>query len=260
MNSGSLSTWKDALLDLGMAAEESAAPFVPQGEFRMSIDQFRTDAERALRVLEHPLLDYFIPRLEQAPGRWHPSGYAVFPLGRHSELGRLRLHIWPAGLRRQEQRPPGERDIHDHVMHIASLVVAGVYRDRFYQVTPVELELEAEDCPPAGIFRVFAAIDHQPAARGIGPTGLTVRAIPGPVRRVQTGESHFIPCGPFHQPMIPPEALAVTLLFSSPPLKDQGPYVLVAGPAAPIAGRERRVSRMDAARLTSDVLRSRNRV
>jgi hypothetical protein len=178
------------------------------------------------------------------PGRWHPAGYAVFTVGHHEVFGTLRLHVWPSGLRRPEARPPGPRDIHDHVLHISSLVVAGTYTDSFFDVTDDDADPGAPDS-----LHVYSPPPAQSGSEGLMPTGEVVVAEEVDRRSVETGLIHFIPEGPFHVPTVLPDLTCATVSFSSPAVRVGGPKILFASNVGRVHGSRISISAQDRARI-----------
>jgi hypothetical protein len=201
---------------------------------------------RLLPVVEEDLL----PSLDRLPGRWHPSGFMVFPLGEHDHLGDLRLHVWLAGLRRLEPRPSGLiRDIHDHVMHIASLVLRGVYSDSLFDVVECAIgeRHSAGANLGAGPYSIFMPPPGVPAARRLQREPGAVLATDVAHRAFDAGESHTITVGQFHVPTVGIQTLTATLVFSSPRVVSEGPRILVGHGDDLILGDALPVSRSDAA-------------
>jgi hypothetical protein len=103
----------------GFQAVESVEPFE------------RSSFEAFLNVCRFILPKYALdlPSLisDTSPkGLWHPNGFIVFKLIPLTNIGLLRLHVWPAAAR--VDRSWGPR-LHKHGWHLASLVLAGTYTD-----------------------------------------------------------------------------------------------------------------------------------
>jgi hypothetical protein len=56
------------------------------------------------------------------PGHWHPYGFIVYHLGADPCGRRLRLHVWPAGVRPKQQP---EWPIHSHPWDFSSMILCG---------------------------------------------------------------------------------------------------------------------------------------
>lgn len=225
----------------------------------LSEEAFFDRATLKLKGIEGIVREDMLPGLSKLYGRWHPSGFMVYPLGYHPELGGLRLHIWPKGFRQREIKGLGEMsadkiydgDIHNHAWHIASLVLGGVYEDTMYKVQPsIELEphsLTDEEVVTAGLHHVFQVSyrtsTHPEALR---TTGDYVTASPIKSRSVLEGSMHYIMAGPFHAPVLDEDQFAATLVFNSPRVHGKGPDILIAGSSRPIIGNRIDVSHEEA--------------
>lgn len=191
--------------------------------------------------------------LENVYGRWHPSGFMVFPLGTHPELGTLRLHIWPEGTRRRQVKGRGyleagiyDGDIHNHMWHIKSIALAS-YRDRFYETErhqspgPAAERIEQPD-----LFRVFRVAYESDQPETLTTDGSCVRADSVLNRSLLAGEMHEIEVGQFHAPVLPDDEFGATLVISSFRVDANGPDVLVGGTAQPIIGNRIDVTMQEA--------------
>lgn len=201
-----------------------------------------SDTAQSLLADSSSAIGKALPDLLGLPGRWHPAGYAVFTLGHSRTLGTARLHVWCAGLRRMEARPPGARDVHDHVLDIASLVLAGTYADTIFEVSPVE------SGDPAALL-VYSPRVGSSGSTALAPTGGAVIAEEVERRSVRSSDSHHIPAGPFHVPTISETETCATFSFSSPPVREGGPLVLFAANVGPVLGAQRPVSELDRSQL-----------
>lgn len=199
-----------------------------------------------LRRLAPIVLESVVPALDLLLGRWHPAGYMVYSLGTHADLGSLRLHIWPAELRRAEERPPGVRDVHDHVLHISSLVLAGTYVDELYQVWAEDQNLEQAAMDKHGLFRVYTPSAGESGSALLNATAEIVGARVIGERVIDSGDSHAIAAGLYHAPRIPPSDLCVTLSFSSYPVMTGGPHILIQGRPRQYRGTLRTVASHEA--------------
>jgi hypothetical protein len=238
----------------GIMPPSSSASLMQSHENLPAVEFF----EQATGLLE-PLGDVvtaeIIPNLDEQQGRWHPSGYMVYSLGTHATLGSLRLHIWPCGLRKAETREGTPRDIHDHVLHIASIVVAGTYKDDIYRVDAVLQNVPDEQVAEKGLLRVFTFPDDQPSAGILVTDGRVIRAELIKQRVISASNTHVIEAGIFHATTIPDSSLAATLSFSSPRVNLAGPHVLATGSSDPIKGTRNRTISRDDAELAKEQLR-----
>jgi len=225
----------------------SASASMQQTSEYLSAPQFFDQAKGLLEPVSQHVESEIIPRLEEHSGRWHPSGYMVYSLGTHASLGSLRLHIWPQNLRKSETREGFPRDVHDHVLHIASRAVGGVFADDIYKVERVASGLSDEEVAKQGLLRVFTFPDDQPSEGILVTDGRCVRATPIARRTVPKGDYHTIEAGVFHAPAIPEDSMGATISFSSPRVNLVGPHILATGSAEPIKGtRGRTVTRNEA--------------
>lgn len=230
------------------ASLQQSREYLPAGDF----------FEQATGLLE-PLSDVvvtdIIPTLDEQQGRWHPAGYMIYPIGTHQTLGSLRLHIWPRERRLSETREGRPRDVHDHVLHIASIAVGGTFEDDIYRVEPVGRDVSDEQITKDGLLRVFTFPDDQPSAGVLVTDGRVVRAEPIKRRVVPLNSTHVIEAGVFHAPAIPDSGLAATLSFSSPRVNLAGPHILATGSSEPIVGNRNRFISRDDAELAKEQLR-----
>lgn len=217
------------------ASKQQSREYLPAADF---FDQ----AHAALEPIAQVVQSNIIPKLEEQPGRWHPSGYMVYSLGTHAQLGSLRLHIWPSDLRRSDTRevPGAPRDIHDHVLHIASRAIGGVFEDDIYRVERVGRDFTDEEVALKGLLRVFTFPDDDPSTGTLVSDGRVVKATPIAHRIVPKGEIHSIEAGTFHAPAIPETAFAATLSFSSNRVNLVGPHILAGGSMDAIPGKRKR--------------------
>ncbi|MGH7196731.1 MAG: hypothetical protein ACREGJ_03115 [Candidatus Saccharimonadales bacterium] len=220
--------------------QQSERGHLPVGEF---FDQ----AVDLLPAIDETLKSDIIPSLEQREGRWHPSGYMVYPLGTHPTLGSLRFHIWPAGMRLREDREGPLRDVHDHVVHIASIAAKGTYSDNIYRVEAHGSGVSDEEVAARGLLRVFMPPSDKSGSEAMTTDGRVVRAYEIGRRVVPQGNTHTIEVGVFHAPTIPEDEIGATLSFSSYRVALAGPHILVGGSTEPIVGQKRLVTPEQAA-------------
>lgn len=184
-----------------------------------------THSEQALNMLSEiarVLQPTVATQLATYGGRWHPAGFMIFGLGRHPELGFLRLHVWPDIPR--DAAPKGET-IHDHSWSIASLALAGTYRDSIYAVEE-QGSVDTTEPLPTGVLRVFTAPYRSDGSQTIHTDGSCVTADAVLERSVPASQPHTIEPGVFHRPTIPCEDFAATLVFSGYRALPTGAYFL----------------------------------
>lgn len=248
-----------SLEELGILPAGSAA-LQHQGGIQISDVEFFERSHDLLDKIDVRVAEDYVPNLTEEYGRWHPSGFMVYPVGTHPELGTLRLHVWPKDLRQKELKGLGEMategicdgDIHNHAWHIASKVLGGVYQDNFYNVeqrkNPYEDGIDDLQTSLAGLWHVFRVryrTKTEPEA--LVASGEVVSAEVASSRSLHSGAFHMIEAGPFHAPTIPDEQLCATLVFNSPRVFDTGPDILVRGTSLPIVGNRLDVSQDEAA-------------
>lgn len=220
------------------------------GNNEVGSEEFFARSAEILEPAGEIVASEIIPNLEQYYGRWHPTGFMVYPLGEHPELGSLRLHVWPEGLRVRDsnwdKRKVGDiydGDIHNHGWNISSLAIAGFYSDNFYEIeTLPDKNVFDEEVASRGLFRVFEVSYAGENPEALTTDGTTVKAHLDEQRTVQAGELHEIEAGPFHAPTVPEDTLGATLVFSSHRVIPEGPQVLIGGSLGPIVGNRQDIS------------------
>jgi len=176
------------------------------------------------------LLETIAPRvLDQAPdslanmeGRWNPGAFMVFPLGVHSELGSLRLHLFPNSITRGGDGP----HVHDHAWYLASRVLTGEYRDDIVEVTVEEVDGRADFL---GIYETRRPTDSRNTFRNIGRVSASKLV---ESRSFKAGESHTISPGVLHIPTVPEHMEGATLVFVSPAMADSTRVIMPSSLAA----------------------------
>lgn len=184
-----------------------------------------------------------VPNLQEYYGRWHPTGFMVYPLGTHAALGSLRLHVWTKGLRQRDANWNKTKlddiydgDIHNHGWNISSLVTAGMYSDNFYTLSSAEKGTEVD------VFKVFEVDYGGDNPEALVTDGTQVAVSLDSSRKVFAGELHEIEAGPFHAPTVPDNTLGATLVFSSKRIIPTGPQILIANAEGPIVGNRQDIT------------------
>ncbi len=227
-----------------------ASVLLHNGNNEVGTEEFFARSAEILEPAGEIVTSEVIPNLEQHYGRWHPTGFMVYPLGEHPELGSLRLHVWPDGLRKRDinwdKRKIGDiydGDIHNHGWNISSLAIAGFYSDNFYEIETLPgRNVVDHEVASKGLFRVFEVSYAGDNPEALTTDGTTVRAHLDEQRIVHAGELHEIEAGPFHAPTVPNDELGATLVFSSHRIIPTGPQVLIAGSLGPIVGNRQDIS------------------
>lgn len=150
-------------------------------------------------------------------GMWHPTGFATFEVAHVPSLGLVRVHFWPAGLRRGL---PGHPPIHQHCFRLFSRVLAGEYRESQYRALEPASNAADEATAHARQLRVYEV-------RATGVMGKdelreldedldvvpTIRAL-----RFPAGSWHEVPVHTFHATPIPRSRFCATLAVLSLPV------------------------------------------
>jgi hypothetical protein len=232
-------------------ATDSATSLLHKEISPISDAQFFLQSSQLLQKLEPTVRNDIIPNLEDYDGRWHPSGFMVYALGMHPQLGSLRLHIWPKNLRRRLVKGRGKMgeiydgDIHNHAWNISSLTMQ-YYKDNLYQVEGVESSSE-QDFNDRGLFRVFNVSYQKDARQALVTNGKVVKATITDQREASNGDIiHTAHTHIFHSPTIPEDTLGATLVFDSARMTPDGPDILIGGSTEPIYDTRRSVTRSDA--------------
>ena len=220
---------------------------------RLTIDSaaFFAGASALLPVLAPVIEEEVVKALPTLQGRWHPTGFMVFPLGAHPDYGTLRLHIWPAGIRHRIIQGRGDLgvihdgDIHNHAWNIVSLVLTS-YHDHIYGVERLACPQEAVLLDDPEVFRKFSVAYHPGDRQTLVTDGSHVLARTTQRRVLGGGELHTIAAGDYHAPVVPTDAVGATLVFSSPRVMSNGPDVLIGGVGGAIEGARRSVVRDEA--------------
>lgn len=118
-----------AFEQFNIAPPNTISPALVSEWCRLNHDDFSEEAFHVLNGVADYVVTELPQRLDDFLGTWHPSGFMIYQLGTHPELGMLRLHVWPEG-----ERVVGEKGdtIHDHAWYIASVALrGGVFRYHF---------------------------------------------------------------------------------------------------------------------------------
>jgi hypothetical protein len=223
----------------------------------LPVQDFFDQAADILPAIGDTVRADIVPELERRDARWHPAAYMVYALGTHATLGSLRLHIWPRDLRVREQREEGDvKDVHDHVLHIASLVLKGTYSDNIYHVQNRGANVSDEELVEKGLLRVFTPPLGVSGSDAMITDGRVVSVRKSAERVIEEGNMHTIEAGVFHAPTIPEDRLAATLSFSSHRANLAGPHILFAARSTePVTGIKRPVM-LDEAQLVKQQILS----
>jgi hypothetical protein len=133
---------------------------------------------------------------------WHPYGFAVFQLD-DLPIGRVRLHVWPKGMRHGLPKHP---PVHCHDWHLTSRVLAGVYKDAILDGSLVEngrypvSRVETRE----GRYDEFVRLPNL----GFELDRETPRAYP-------RDGIHDVPAGTFHRSRISASEFCATLVVTS---------------------------------------------
>ena len=202
---------------------------------------FFDNAEALLRRLEPEVRSEVVPSLEQFDGNWHPLGFMSWKLGTVASVGTLRLHTWPAGLRRESPRGP---KIHDHGWHLSSLIMEGTYTDTIFDVQEVGGVTSEEIRKRRDLLRVFRPVLKETSA-ALETDGTCAIATAVEDRSYGAGTTHRIPIKVFHITDIEPHKMATTLVLESPPINGHT-RILMDTPMDPLRDPKHIVSLEDA--------------
>ena len=218
------------LIEAGIFPPNALSPALSNETIELSHSEYTLIAGELLLRLSEIVIDEAIPILENYHGKWHPSGFQIYNLGVCPDLGFLRLHVWPADIRKALDK--GDT-IHDHSWHVASTVLEGQYKDKIYDLQ--SHGIVAEKDRQAGSLRVFKAGYNPDGSQVLETDGSVVDASPVQKRTINKGEFHFIEPGVFHKPEIPISESCVTLVINSFRVYPEGPYVLIDDSTEPIS-------------------------
>jgi cytidine deaminase len=195
-----------------------------------------------------------VPNLENLDGRWHPSGFMVFPLAQHPLLGFVRLHVWPEGLRKRQTRGLGDLgdlwdtgfsiedgDPHNHAWFVNGYNIKG-YRDLIFTAEPAPQDLSDEEILSRGLFRVFRARYEADGLNRLTTDGECVSLRVEETRALLPTDVHEVLLDEFHAPAIPEDEFAATLAINSYRVRKGGPEILIRGTSEPIIGVRREVT------------------
>jgi hypothetical protein len=178
-------------------------------------ESFYAEAENMLRTRARGVLHQFL--LDSHEGRWHPNGFAVFNLGELEGLGRLRLHVWPRGLRIALEGQPA---IHSHPWDLCSLVIAGCYTDTLYRAQ------EFDSDGPGRLRGFHLRFGSGREGDELCPVPLWYELTVTDKRAIMIGQLHQMAAGVLHESPIPHDAFVATLLIASQ-VVDLGKLLLV---------------------------------
>lgn len=151
-------------------------------------------------------------------GTWHPNGFQVFRLLDIEDVGLLRLHVWPNGLRRVRRQQPV---VHSHIFHLYSLVLVGEYREKFFRVR----ETGASGAPGWSGWEVLPPRGDNVDRLAPESAVYSVESM-GRVARCQAGTAHDMPAGVYHATLIPRGKCCVTLALLSRPVLGQRDHMV----------------------------------
>jgi len=178
--------------------------------------RFLREAERAIAARMNRVLEA-IDDGTLDPGLWHPTGFATFEITTMEDLGLMRLHIWPRGIRRSLR---GHPEIHKHSFHLYSRVLAGEYRESQYEITATASDGEESDGVRVQRLRQYVVQPY-------GPNNLDVVVDSGHWVDVTTtledlrfdaGSWHDVEVGQYHSTPIPIGSLCATVAILGRPI------------------------------------------
>lgn len=138
---------------------------------------------------------------------WHPLGFLQIKLAR-VESGHLKIHIWPPGLRKG-QSPSWP--VHRHIWPVFSSVLVGPLVSSTYLVEP--------DSSTSASHRLYdVTFDGDASILTVTETG-TYNCTVMTSDQLNPGDFYSIPITDFHATDAPHESLAVTAIFTPPPIR-----------------------------------------
>ena len=170
-------------------------------------DEFKEAGTLVLREISARVPDV-IASAASVTGVWHPNGFAIWSLRELPGLGTLRLHVWPD--RHRRVRDWGPR-IHAHGWHLASMVLAGTYSDRVYQVVEV----------PGRTMTIYEIFHTGGGRSKVSPTGERVTIERVATRVVKPGELHYLPHSVVHETVVPDTEYVATLVVMGEVIVDR---------------------------------------
>lgn len=243
----------NSLSQYGISPTDSATSLLHTGLSVLRNEEFFAQAKELLQKLYLPVEDEIIPHLDDYDGRWHPSGFMVYALGTHPQLGNLRLHIWPQNLRRrllkgrEKMGDIYDGDIHNHAWDITSITMTH-YRDNLYKVERVgDSGMDDAEFDAKGLFRIFNVSYQENARQSLVTNGAVASATVIEARETQRGDIlNTAHTTVFHSPVIADDLFGCTLVFDSIRMTPGGPDILIGGSTDPIYDTRRPVSVEDA--------------
>ena len=243
----------NSLSKYGISPTDSATSLLHTGLSVLKNEEFFVQAKALLQDLQLPVEEEILPHLEKYDGRWHPSGFMVYALGTHPQLGDLRLHIWPQNLRRrllkgrEKMGDIYDGDIHNHAWDITSITMTH-YRDNLYKVERVaDSDIDDAEFHAKGFFRIFNVSYQENARQSLVTNGVVVSANVIETRETQRGDIlNTMHTTVFHAPIIADDMFGCTLVFDSIRMTPDGPDILIGGSTDPIYDTRRPVSAEDA--------------
>lgn len=218
-----------SLNEFGILPPRSATEPRYQERTTISHEAYCKEAGELLLKLSGPVVNDAIPSLASYPAKWQPMGFQIYDLGIYPELGFLRLHVWPANVRRVIQKADV---IHSHPRHIASTVLSGTYSDLIFDVRQGTGQ---QNGPQANEYTVYSKAINPDQTEVLLSEDTVVEVTVKEDRKITTGSQHFIAPGIFHQTNVPLTESCVTLAFNSFRTSTDGPYVLLDELPSPVA-------------------------
>ncbi len=169
----------------------------------MKTDQFYKYSEEFLKNCRNEVLQSFMSN--PPAGKWHPNGFAVFYIRDIENIGKLRLHVWPKGIRIALD---GQPKIHSHPWDLCSLVIAGVYQDTIYESVRYE-EFSPERQQE---FRLKFGSPMEGDQLKLVDAWHTI--IESRRRKISQGNCHCLSAGVLHSTNIPIDEFVITIMLS----------------------------------------------
>ena len=144
------------------------------------------------------LAEELVTRLPSTRPMWHPLGFVSTTLFNY-QTGTLKLHLWPQGERRSKIP---DWPIHDHSFHISSRILLGEVGSLNYSITE------------GTTFRRYS-VTYVGEDSELRPTEQLVDCMESARAVMKAGSRYELPCGTYHENVVPTTELALTLVFKS---------------------------------------------
>lgn len=196
-----------------------------------------TDSEARL-YLDGWSLDRALSAIAGVEGGWHPTGFMVFHTQSEFQGMPVRVHLWPRRLRPVEA---GHPPIHRHMWPLWAKVLTGTYSEAKYEFD------DADAATGVGTHHKYIVEYHSREDATISRATTDLVLVERVRAHYPTGSVHHATAEEWHETLIAPEDLVVTVMVTGRP--GLAPALLAGGD---LGTRTRRVRE----RVTAEQLRS----